>query len=64
MAVRQCAWYDVWIVGDTPNVKTPFDCVVCVAIDCVPLPNGCDVRFTGSFEIWFVTAPATVVLLP
>jgi hypothetical protein len=33
-------------------------------MDCVPLPSGCEVRFTGSVVSWFVTTPATVVLLP
>ena len=62
--VRQCAWYSVWIVGETPNVKAPFACVVVVARDWVPLPNGWEVSVTGSLTSWFVTAPESLVLLP
>src|SRR5213082_1338659 len=62
--VRQCARYDVWIVGDTLNVKAPFACVVAVARDWVPLPYGCAVSVTGSLTSWFDTAPERLVLLP
>jgi hypothetical protein len=63
-AVRQCAWYAVWMVGDTPNENAPFVCVVVVASDCVPLPYGWDVSVTGSLVSWFETEPDTVVLSP
>src|SRR5438552_7700009 len=64
LVVRQCAWYSVWIVGETPNVNAPFACVVVVARDWMPLPNGCDVSVTGSLTSWFVTVPESLVLLP